>query len=113
METVADAVRTRPFEEPGEDRTRSVLSFIHGLLLAPGEAPAPVPRLLAELAAAFGAAGAGLAMPPAGPVAFQLHVDAGGRPVTRGRCPWDARPEVLERAGGAATAVGVPGEDGT
>jgi len=112
MDTGAIPVSLTPQPELGEDRTRDVLGFIHGLLLAPDQAPSALPALLTELAGAFGAIEAGLAV-GAGAAAVKIQVDAQGHPVSGRRYPWEERPELLERASRAATALAVQGADRT
>src|SRR5436853_6582424 len=97
MDTDTLTVTLPPEQGVGEDRTREILGFIHGLLLASDQRPTELPALLAELAGAFGGAGAGLSV-GAGEAAVKTQVDAQGRPVTGRHYPWEARPEPLEQA---------------
>jgi signal transduction histidine kinase/CheY-like chemotaxis protein len=94
-----------------DDRSRDVLEFAHQLLA--GQAPTPrLEEVLAGLARAFGAAGAGLG---------RLH---DGRPVVRqgveitdttlpAPCPWDTRPELLAQLAAGPISLPVPGAGDT
>jgi len=112
MDTGIIPVTSSEPKELGEDRARDVLGFIHRLLMAPDEAAAPLPELLTELAKAFGGAAAGLALGP-GAASVKVHAEANGRSLASLPCPWEGRPELLEQAGRAATALVVPGADRT
>jgi signal transduction histidine kinase/ActR/RegA family two-component response regulator len=109
MDTVAGPATMQLHHERGEDHSRTALEFIHRLLLLPEQAPAGLAGLLAALAQAFGANGAGVAAPRDGPATVKMHVDAGGQPVARAAYPWEDRPELLAHAGRATTALVVEG----
>ena len=87
----------------GADASRSALEYVHGLLCQPAAAPG-LDGLLAGLAAAFAASGAGLAVLPSGKV---LH----RRPRGNDRPPWDDDAELVGRVlrETAALAVVRPG----
>ncbi len=82
------------------DRTRSVLEYIHRLLVGTREDFLTLAELLGELAQAFGAAGAGLAAPLDGP--SQIVHAVGSQPKVR---PWEKSPDWLARLGTAAVAL--------
>ena len=104
METgIISATLPRP-QEVEEDRTRDVLAFIHGLLLAPEKAAEDLPALLTQLAGAFGAEAAGLAL-ATDPAAFRTQVSAEGQRLVSESLPWQQRPELLEKAGRNPTAL--------
>ncbi len=71
------------------DDARSALEFVHGLLSQPSPTTG-LDRLLADLSAAFGASGAGLAVLPSGKI---LH----RRPAGDGPLPWNDDPELGSR----------------
>ena len=89
----------------GDDASRSALEYLHGLLRQP-PAAAGLDRLLADLAAAFAASGAGLAALPSGTV---LH----RRPTGGDRLPWDDDPDFAGRVLREATALTVARPSGS
>jgi signal transduction histidine kinase/CheY-like chemotaxis protein len=86
-----------------EDSGRAALEFVHRLLLRPPAESAGLDGLLAELAAAFGTPGAGLALWPAGAVVHHRPADGTG-----GRRPWEDNPALPGRALESPAALTVP-----
>jgi signal transduction histidine kinase/ActR/RegA family two-component response regulator len=97
---------TAPGGEPPGDRSRAALDFAHRLLAAPATDWPGLDRLLADLAAAFAAAAAGLATLPDGALlARSPSVPANFQP------PWVRDAELIPRARAALTALTVPSSE--
>jgi signal transduction histidine kinase len=111
MDTATFAVAASPPPELEEDRTGEVLSFIHGLLLAPEKAPEDLATALAELARVFGAAAAGFAV-GAGGATTVTRVDGDGQRLPEAPLPWNDRPELRDKASRGLHAITTPGPDG-
>src|SRR5262245_9918923 len=109
------------------DRTGSALDFAPGLLQAPVSDLPTLPDLLTDLARAFRAAGAGLAVTREGTPRVQQRVRADGQTPPALAWPWETCPELLAQVRNSPaavpwaapgetswllTAVGAPGEAG-
>src|SRR5262245_35503359 len=97
-------MQVKPAAEPAtSDPTRAALDYAHRLLLRPpGDQPA-LADLLAQLAAAFGAAAAGLASLPDGGLSLR-HPAA---PAPQAPWPWQEDPSLLAAARRAPGAVAL------
>jgi signal transduction histidine kinase/ActR/RegA family two-component response regulator len=97
-----------------QDRSRSLLAFVHQRLLAqPGDGPSLV-DLLTELARAGGAEAAGLATLSAdATLAVCQRVPLGGPPAPPARWPWEVQPDLLEHLRAAAAGLALQTPEGT
>ena len=95
-----------------DDATSTALQFIHGLLqTAAGEAR-PLPALLADLARAFAARGAGLAAPPEGSPLVRQHVRVDGSS-SAPAFPWENQPHLLAQIRQSVDGVSAQAADGS
>jgi signal transduction histidine kinase len=84
----------------GGDRAHPALGFIHKILQSPNGLA--FPTLLGELAAVFGASGAGFAFPSLGSPIVQHHIGLNGRAL-----PWDNDPTLLDKARNSPSPVAL------
>jgi signal transduction histidine kinase/FixJ family two-component response regulator len=89
----------------GSDASRFALDFVHGLLCQPPAQAAGLDGLLADLAAAFAASGAGLADLSSGKILVR-------RPAGDERAPWGDDPELAQRVQQSPTALSVSRQTG-
>src|SRR5262245_32405686 len=92
---------------PPEERSATILQFLHQLLHTATDTPRPLPDLLAALARAFAARSAGLAAPLDRAAVVRLHVREDGQPDLLTQFPWDSQPDLLDRVCRSAGAVPV------
>jgi signal transduction histidine kinase/CheY-like chemotaxis protein len=89
------------------DRSRALLDFVHGRLLAPRADGPGLVELLADLARAGGAEAAGFAtLAGDGTVEVRQRVPVSDRTVPPGRWPWEEQPDLLARL--RAAPAGLP-----
>jgi signal transduction histidine kinase len=100
------AVVTPSTAAPPDDRSRPVLDLAHRLLASSPSTPLPLEEVLADLARAFAAAGAGLGRLHDGLPVVRRRVETADPPVP---CPWEARPELLAQLAAEPTPVPITG----
>jgi CheY-like chemotaxis protein/nitrogen-specific signal transduction histidine kinase len=94
-----------------QDSSRKALDLVHRLLSLPAAAQPGLAELLAQLADAFGATGAGLApLPPAAPA---VRARARGQQTSSVPLPWESDPTLLAQLRGPGSWVVLPGTKGS
>src|SRR5262245_42691575 len=107
-----DALAPDKHAEPSgrEDHGHSALSFIHRLLSANDGEPRTLGGLVADMARAFGAAGAGLSAPleqPALPALIHLQQWVKPNRFEPVEYPWERRPQIVAQAKNTAAALAL------
>src|ERR1700737_5052696 len=87
-----------------DDRSRSVLNFVHSLLTGSTSTQSSLAELLEELSRIFAASGAGLAQWPTGSVVART----GQTKETASPLPWHDRPELLTQIRSSPRGIQVP-----
>src|SRR5262245_20798063 len=97
---------------PCDDHTRAVLDWVQELLAAPGAGQRPLAQLLAGLARALNASGAGLAAPLEGRLTVRQRVWLNGQPAPAGPSSWEERQDLLVQLRETPTALPVRTTEG-
>jgi signal transduction histidine kinase/CheY-like chemotaxis protein len=111
MQLLTASATSESTQDLGEDRVRGVLDLLLRLLSTAGDRPVTLAALLAELARAFEAVAAGTVGPLGSPATVTTRVDTNGRLASRGRYPWDERPELLEQTARTVSALPIQQAD--
>jgi signal transduction histidine kinase len=93
-------------QPPPLDSSRSVLDFVHSLLITPAEEQADLDRLLDELAVAFAISSAGMATFPDGKLISIGSKSAAAQ--SDSSLPWQQQPELIERLPRARGVLTLP-----
>ncbi|MBI1915151.1 MAG: response regulator [Planctomycetes bacterium] len=103
------AINHAPGTSPS-DRSRAVLELIHGWLSQPGAERSSLVDLVRDLAEAFAASAAGVAVLTDGAVLVREAVGAG--PESQGALPWVEQPGLLAEVRRSVSALSVPSRQG-